>query len=90
MSLDGFTIVNYTKFRLLTNFKNDYLPVYEKVLKEYTGPHRFEIRTEAFDIHGRILNGMRSIHVLGGGDLSEFWKIYKRIVIELDLDKWDI
>lgn len=90
MSLDDFTIVNYTKFRFLTNFRNDYLPVYEKTIKEYTGPQRFEIRGEAFDIRGRIIIGSSSIHVLGGGDLSEFWKIYRRIVVELNSENWGI
>ena len=64
--------------KVLTNFDEDELCIYKEALAIY-GKSDMYISDIAYDISGRRVDGLKSLHAIGNKDRSAFWRIFDRV-----------
>ena len=62
----------------ITTFTKDKEPLYQKAIDEYGDDDLF-IEDKAYDIFGRQVYTMKSLHCRCHKDLSKFWEVFNRI-----------
>lgn len=62
----------------ITNFSSDRFEKYRLALEKYNDPN-LVISNYAYSSDGTFLEGMRSLHHMVKGDLSDFWRVFDDI-----------
>lgn len=71
---------NFNGYTWLTNFNNEQLGIYEKVIELNGDDNLFCICENAYDSNGRYIDGYSALHITRTDeDLSEFWRIFDNL-----------
>lgn len=76
-------LIEYQRFirndkTFLTNFESKRLSLFIKAIREY-GDDDLYIKPIAYDCNNKVLKQCYALHLAKSKDLSEFWKIFRKI-----------